>query len=226
MDIESTGSTVIKVLEDIWTALRAEHSELPDVVMVTGTGMIGPPRWGHHKGNVWSLSDTDGDAVGAEIGEMFISGESLHKGGRHALETMLHEATHVLAGVRGVQDTSRQGRWHNRAFVKIAEEFGLEYGEEAAHPKVGFSEVRLAPGSLDDYTPMIEELDSAIRLTVPAPESGMKRVAAEGESKGGALKATCGCEVPRTIRLSKKVMSGGAILCGECQEEFMVREEE
>ena len=30
------------------------------------------------------------------------------------LDTLLHEAAHALAAARGIKDTSRQGRYHNK----------------------------------------------------------------------------------------------------------------
>ena len=42
------------------------------------------------------------------------------------LGTLLHEAAHGLAQARGIQDTSRQGRYHNRRYATLARELGLE----------------------------------------------------------------------------------------------------
>ena len=41
------------------------------------------------------------------------------------LVTLLHEACHAWAQANDVQDTSRQGRWHNKRFAKIARRIGL-----------------------------------------------------------------------------------------------------
>ena len=43
-----------------------------------------------------------------------ISGEGLARTPREVLATLLHEAAHALADARGITDTSRQGRYHNR----------------------------------------------------------------------------------------------------------------
>jgi hypothetical protein len=40
-----------------------------------------------------------------------VGGEGLARGPAHVLGTLLHEAAHALARVRGIKDTSRQGRW-------------------------------------------------------------------------------------------------------------------
>jgi len=44
--------------------------------------------------------------------------------------TLLHEMVHLYAHMNNIQDTSRQGRYHNKDFKKLAEERGLiiKYG--------------------------------------------------------------------------------------------------
>jgi hypothetical protein len=62
--------------------------------------------------------------------ELFVSGECLAEGPRQTLQTMLHEAVHALAHARGVKDTSRGGKYHNkREFVTLAGELGLAWPE-------------------------------------------------------------------------------------------------
>jgi hypothetical protein len=165
-----------------------------------------------------------------------VAGETLYKGADHTLETMLHEAAHVLAKVRGVQDTSRQGRWHNQRFRAMAEEMGLEHPNQIADPKHGFTDVVLTPGTREEYASVIADLDRAIRLYVKIPETlsgvggggekielpGGGRPARPGAKPGNTnnVKAVCGCEVPRIIRVSRKVLEADPIICGRCREEF------
>lgn len=242
-----TGSSVVAVLEKVWAKIREDTPELPDVVIVTGSGLIGPPRWGHFRANGWTGRAEKSAATDLTLGEMFVAGETLARGARHTLETMLHEAAHVLAKVRGIQDTSRQGRWHNRKFCTLAESLGLEYEKTSAHPQIGFSDVVLTPGTEEQYAEVIDELDKAIRLTVELPtflrpvpgdtgdatplgagesmgHHGARKPRAEGaSSNSNNVKATCLCEEPRIIRVSRKVLDGPEILCGECEEAFADR---
>jgi len=51
-----------------------------------------------------------------QLPEVFVGGEGLARGPAEVLGTLLHEAAHALADVRGIKDTSRQGRWHNARF--------------------------------------------------------------------------------------------------------------
>ena len=55
-----------------------------------------------------------------------ISGEGLRRTAHDVLGTLLHEAAHALAHARGIKDTSRQGRYHNKHFKTLAEELGLD----------------------------------------------------------------------------------------------------
>jgi hypothetical protein len=236
----STGSTVVQALEAVWARIQKDVPELPAVVMVTGTGTkgIGPSRWGHFLPQGWEERSQEGTTY---THEMFIAGECLAKGARQVVQTMLHEAAHVLAAVRKVQDTSRQGRWHNAEFRRLAEEMGLEHKAEKADKAFGFSFVTLTPGTTEDYREVIEDLDAAIRITVGLPVwlggakdgeedtdgqnvHGIKPPKAEGKgSSSNNVKATCACEEPRIIRVSRTVLGGAAIVCSDCDSEFMDR---
>ena len=54
-----------------------------------------------------------------------MGGEGLRRGARAVLGTLLHEAAHGVATTRGIKDTSRQGRYHNRRFAELAAELGI-----------------------------------------------------------------------------------------------------
>lgn len=239
----SAGSEIVAALEQVWDLIRANHPDLPAVVIVTGSGMVGPPRWGHFRADGWTERAEKGAALNLMVGEMFVAGETLARGADCTVETMLHEAAHVLAQVRGIKDTSRQGRWHNQRFRALAEEVGLEYLKESAHPRVGFSECRMTPGTREEYAGVIEELDRAIRLTIALPEylaaapeggygagehvhhSGRKpRQPGATSTTTNNLKATCGCG--RIIRASRKVLAEDPILCGGCREPFKPSDED
>lgn len=199
VDLAQRGSQVVAALEDLWGAVRRHHPELPPVVMVTGTGVT---KWGHVGVERWDLGE---DGIGAEgrvrsaergsMTEMMIAGERLACGATLTAQTMLHEGAHVLAHLRGKKDTSRQNRYHNKAFVRLAEELGLEW-PTGAEPdtSIGFSDVRIRPETVERYRPEIEALGEAIQLYVPldpwlarylglaAPQEGD-----EGNALGGGL---------------------------------------
>lgn len=236
---ETTGSAVVLLLEKVWSRIRENHPELPAVVIVTGAGLgIMGGKWGHFRPNGWAAKVTDeGAATDLTRHEMFMAGETLAKGARQVLQTMLHEGAHTLAQTRNVQDTSRQGRWHNKVFRKTAEEMGLEYTHGAANPSIGFSQVTLKEETVTEYADLLDSLDREISLIVRLPgylvakgQDGDEG----GENMGRApkvptqpntnnVKATCLCEEPRIIRLSRKVLEGARIMCEDCDASFQDR---
>jgi len=236
---DMAGSAVVQLLETVWDRIRGNHSELPAVVMVTGSGMIGPARWGHFRPNGWKTRAEGESAItNLQMGEMFMAGETLAKGAKQVLQTMLHEAAHTLAKVRDIQDTSRQNRWHNAKFKQLAEELGLEYRDAQASPSIGFSEVTLKEETVEQYADLLAELDAAIRLVVHLPLwLGSSDEETEGgeqigrgqkkpgttESSTGNIKLTCTCDEPNIIRASRKVIEKTNIRCDGCDHLFEER---
>lgn len=228
------GSGVVRALENAWHFLMSLHSELPDMVIVTGSGMdsVGG-KWGHFRANGWNVRTETGEAK-VKIDEMFMAGETLSQGGRKAMNTMTHEAAHVLAAVRGVQDTSRQHRWHNKEFLKIARELGMEYKQAAASKSIGYSGVTLTEETVAAYEAIIEELDRAIRADITLPPwlggsddqdggenvHGGRKPKDPDAPKTGNQKAVCGCAEPTIIYLSKKAQAKGTIRCDDCDNLF------
>jgi hypothetical protein len=179
---KQTGSEIVKCLEVLYAAIRKRHPELPEVVMVTGSGIAnGSGKWAHVSiGYHWEDRHEGDDA--AEIvkrNEMFIAGERLACGADYTLQTMLHECAHLLNVVRDVQDCSRQGRYHNMKFVETAREMGLDYlrtrdngkGKSVLDPDstIGFSAVEIKEETKITYKREIESLDKAIRAAINDP---------------------------------------------------------
>lgn len=231
-----TGSAVVATLEKVWARIREDHPELPEVVIITGSGLVGGSKWGHFRAEGWKVRE-EGAAVRKH--ELFLAGEALAKGARQVLQTMLHEGAHTLARVRQLQDTSRQGRWHNATFRKLAEEMGLEHKGSSADKSHGFSFVTLTTATVEKYADLLAELDREIRLVCHLPlwmggtaeeedDKGGEKIGkapkGEGEDetkpKSGPLKATCACEEPVIIRVSQKVLDLGVVKCTECEELF------
>lgn len=248
------GSEVVKALEAVWEQIRERHPELPEVVIITGSALIGVPRWGHFRADSWEARAAEHSGGALEVrnrhAELFVAGERLAVGAAETVQTMLHEAAHALARVREIKDTSRQSRWHNRAFLALAQELGLQYaGQRAvnakpgyiADPSTGFSDVDLTDDTRQAYASAIEQLDRALvaHLTLPEVLRGAASKGGETVPRGARgvhdgeqgekqdrnnRKVTCECDPPRIIRVSRAVLELGSINCGLCGGPFTPEE--
>lgn len=226
------GATVVRAAETLWAAIQARHTDTPDAVIITGMGAQGDGwlRLGHHRARTWAI-DEEGDATrDARVTEIFISGECLAAGARQVLSTLLHEAAHGIAHVRGVQDTSRQGRYHNRRFVAIAEEVGLTTATEA-HPVIGWSHTEAGDDVVAEYAKELEAVEQALtaaRIPCALEFTGgkVRKGGTEADptdppkKKSGMVKMVCACEQPNIIRASRKVAASAAIRCDDCDTHF------
>ncbi|CAM5693175.1 putative protein OS=Streptomyces antimycoticus OX=68175 GN=SANT12839_067050 PE=4 SV=1 [Streptomyces antimycoticus] len=106
--------------------------------------------------------------------ESLIGESSSACGAELSFERLLHEAVHGIAAARGVRDTSRAGRYHNRRFLAIAEELGLDHPEEP-HPSSGFSLVTLSPEARKRYRTTIDRLQRALKAHTVATTAETSR---------------------------------------------------
>ncbi|GFM99649.1 hypothetical protein Sfulv_44600 [Streptomyces fulvorobeus] len=123
--------------------------------------------------------------------ESLIGESSSACGAELSFERLLHEAVHGIAAARGVRDTSRAGRYHNRRFLAIAEEMGLDHAEEP-HPSSGFSLVTLNPEAKRRYRPTIERLHRALKAHTVATAADTKRSFRGPAARHGSSGAACG----------------------------------
>lgn len=227
------ASALVAALEATWSAIQLRHPDVPDVVVTLGAGSIGVPagalKLGHFAAERWIAYDTKDPA---SLAELFVGGEGLRRGAEPVLATLLHEAAHGVAHVRGIKDTSRQGRYHNTRFKLLGEELGLTITQA---PTIGWSSTELAPGTAVEYVEEIEALASAIvafRNTEGAatvgPTGGGKRGPSGGSAGGGGsrrpkngLVLVCACSPGRRIRASAAVVDRGPITCGVCSADFV-----
>ncbi|WP_306324113.1 MULTISPECIES: hypothetical protein [unclassified Streptomyces] len=231
---DQAGARIIATLEATWKTIQKHHAEVPDVVIVTGSGQPTGRRkgvkWGHHTVDRW----LDAAEAGKKA-ELFVSGEAIAKGGEKVVETMLHEAAHALAAVRDIRDTSCAGRWHNKKFAALASELGLE-PPRRAQDVIGFSESLITAVTVGRYAASIRRLDAAALARIDLPEQARKPEPEQDEDnpgpRGGRGRAgkrvpvRCGCEPPRQMRATPAFLEGGAVLCGTCGEAFQPVEPE
>lgn len=222
----AVASPLVVAIEVAWAAIQQAHGDVPEVVVTIGGGAErGGLKLGHFAAERW--------ARGADaVHELFVGGEGLQRGARDVMGTLLHEAAHAAAAARGVQDTSRQGRYHNGKFRQIAESFGLIIEHDS---RIGWSVTTMPEGTADTYTEPIAGLAAAIVAyrrgfvpvggTVGGTGTGDDD---EGDQDGkkprNGHSLTCACEPARRIRVSASTYEAGPILCGNCTEPFSIDE--
>ncbi|MFR9674581.1 hypothetical protein [Streptomyces sp. TR06-5] len=160
--------------------------------------------------------------------ESLIGESSSACGAELSFERLLHEAVHGIAASRGVRDTSRAGRYHNRRFLAIAEELGLEHSEEP-HPSSGFSLVTLTPATRRRYRSTAERLQRAVAAhnAATTTEGGrsFRGPAARHGSSGGGVRVKAVCECGRNVRVVPSVLAQAPIMCGACGKPFRIPDE-
>jgi hypothetical protein len=224
------GSEIAAALEAAWYDIQAQHPDVPDVLMITGSGIDNRGlKWGHFARDRWHDDITDG-----KLPELFVGGERLATGAELTVQTLLHEATHAVAAVRNIQDTSRQHRYHNGRFRELAAEMGLHYEPERPDSVIGYSAVTLTDQARDAYASTIEALDKAIHLHIPShlltllggklPGGHGGKITGLGpKGTGGAqrMRLTCQCDPERIIYAAASTYDFAAIRCEACDGEFL-----
>ena len=200
-------STLLKVLEDLWAAIRAHHPEIPPVVIIIASGTGGKhAKWGHHAPGRWHHGST-------EHAEVMISGEGLSRTPREVLATLLHEAVHALAAARGITDTSRQGRYHNRKFTLLAAELGLDAAEDPSG-QFGWTVTTVPNTTARRYSDGLALLTAAMTVWRSA-----EHAATTSRKRDTNLIAAC-CPCGRTIRVAASTLKEAPILCQACDGSF------
>jgi hypothetical protein len=204
------ASLLVAALERTWQTIRQNHHDVPDSVLVVASGTEGKRlNLGHFAPHRWQVA-------GADRHEVLIGGEGLQRGPVEVLGTLLHEAAHGLAQARGVQDTSRQGRYHNRRYATLARELGLEV--TSVQP-IGWSATTVPEPTADRYAAQLEQLAAALVLW-----RRQEHRIGTGTRSRNLLACTCGCG--RRIRAAKATLAEAPILCALCEDPFQPDDQE
>jgi hypothetical protein len=204
-DDDPAISGIVKVLEDTWRIIRARHGELPPVVIIIASGTDRKQHvYGYHAPARWYVGTS-------QRAEIMISGEGLNRPPKDVLGTLLHEAAHALADVRGVKDTSRQGRYHNKHFKTLAEELGLAVD---SHPAIGWSITTVTDTTAKHYADQLTALATAMVLW----RTGEATVPTTQRRNSNLLAASCPCG--RSIRAAASTLAEADILCTACGDPF------
>jgi hypothetical protein len=224
------SSLLLHALELAWDAIRERHPELPSVVMVLAAGSVGVApgtlKLGHYAALRWSHG-------GEQLAEVFVGGEGLRRGPVDVLGTLLHEAAHALADVRGIKDTSRQGRYHNRRYAAVAHELLLDVAEVG---DIGWSDTCPTDEARRVYADVLADLAAALTLWRRAEGEAFAGAGGDpdpgpgggGPAPGGGRPTSnnplaCLCACPRRIRVAPSVLAQGPIRCLVCATDFTPR---
>jgi len=201
-------SGIVRVLEDLWQAIRARHGEIPAVVIIIASGTDGKHAvFGHHAPGRWVAGNE-------QRAEIMISGEGLRRDAKSVLGTLLHEAAHALAAARGIKDTSRQHRYHNTKYKILAEELGITVTFD---PTIGWSITSVPDTTAGTYASQLTALQAAMTLwrtdeiLIPA-----------GRRSSNLIAAICPCG--RSIRAASSTLAEAPIVCTACGEPFTPEE--
>jgi hypothetical protein len=203
--LDGAGSLLVAALEHTWhTTIRTRHPQVPEAVLVVASGAEGKRlSLGHFAPHRWQVN-------GANRHEVLVGGEGLQRDPTEVLGTLLHEAAHGLAQARDLQDTSRQGRYHNRRYATLAHELGLEV---TSIQPIGWSATTVPEHTADAYAGQLEDLAAALVLW-----RRQEHRIGPGTRSRNLLAATCGCG--RRIRVAKTTLAEAPILCAACQQPF------
>ena len=208
-------SRVLSVLEDNWHAIRARHPQVPPVVIIIASGTRGrDAKLGHFAPQRWNV-----DATGT-LAEILVSGEGLHRDARAVLGTLLHEAVHALAAARGIKDTSRQHRYHNRQFKILAEELGLAVDYDQ---RIGWSLTSVPDPTAEIYARWLVRLHAALILWRRADYKAAKGTGADTRTRTSSLIAAA-CPCGRSIRIAAASLAAATVMCGACAGSFTPKE--
>lgn len=203
---------ILSAVNDLLAQIRYYHPEVPKVSVVLGAqgatkrGQV----HGHFAPNAWEHEDA--------VHEIMLSGESLARGAVATLGTLLHESAHAVANARGIKDTSNNGRYHNKRFKAIGEEFGLEL-EDA--PTLGWSLTTVPEATAAKYKDEVDALAATLVAYRRPPAKAEKK-----PRKTTKFVVDCGCHKPVTVSKQWFEDAQGRITCNDCFEAFHEVEED
>ena len=142
----------------------------------------------------------DGESESYEVN---ICSEYLDRGILHVAETLLHEMVHLDNLMKGIQDTSNNGFYHNKKYKETAEAHGLTVEKDG---KYGWCKTDLA-----EYTKVYIESLKLSEVTLARKKQEKPKV----KSKNNSIKYVCPC-CGAIVRATKPVRIG----CYDCDVEM------
>lgn len=212
----------IQLLNKIFKAANAEYfnNELPQpMITIQST----PMAYGHFTPwESWKAVDKTGDEH--KMCEINIGAGTMNRAIEDVTATLIHEMVHYYCYLKGIKETSNNGRYHNKRFKAEAEKRGLNisyygtYGWTVTSPTEELIDFCISYGFEDIQCGREEFTGLAIGIGGKAGNAGKKAGddAEEPKKKGNSIKWVCPC--CGAIVRSTKILN---IVCGDCNEQFV-----
>lgn len=185
------------------------------------------------------------DKNGERAFELNITADYADRSWCEIAETLLHEMAHQFAHLNGIEDCSREGTYHNKHFLKIASEHGLnvrqtkQYGfsETTLTPKAkerveqfGFEEELIYRRQVLDQEELIELIEKQVPEDAPERETLIQEMlngVLDGElkvTKNGVKPKRCSTRkyVCPICNMSVRATREVRIKCGDCDVQMIV----
>ena len=196
-------SPLVTALEAAYADMRMMHPDLPPATIVVASRGKRPLH-GYFHAQRWQV-----EGIETPVCEIMMAAESLTRGAVATWGTLAHEATHALCRERGVQETDKSGRRHNKKFAAMATEaFGLEITEAQT---IGWSVTAVPEETAAANAAAIARIEAAIM--------GQRCIDTSAKSKSKNL-LKCECDCGTIIRMSPKALEAAPILCEGCFSYF------
>ncbi len=207
-NVSQAASPILKILEETWLEIRRWHPDIPPAIIIIASGTDGKnPRWGHHAPGRWNVN-------GQQYAEVMISGEGLRRTPKDVLGTLLHEAAHALAHARGIKDTSRQGRYHNKHYKTCAEQLGLAAEHDQRN---GWAATTVTDVTKIAYARQLAGLAQAMTMW----RHGETTTGPATKRSTNLIAAACPCG--RSIRVAASTLAEAPITCHACDGDFQAK---
>ena len=204
-------SNLIAGIEKAYVVIQKHNPDAGDVLIVVYQSPSGSTKMGHFWRGSWFTQDERG--VRHEMDEILISSHILAEGADAVMETLLHEAVHSIAKNRGIQDISRQNRWHNNKFRKLAHEVGLTTDK---HPTVGCTTGELDSETAPLYVGAVKMIEEVLKVF-----QDLKTKTPDIKKPRKKLYITADCPCGRSFRMKPAEFNLGRIECIQCGEYFV-----
>lgn len=194
--------TAIAELYKAFNKLNARfyNNELPEVMIVifetakkNAYGWFTPDK-------VW----TDKEST-TEMHEIAMSAEFMNRDWIEVMQTLHHEMIHLYCHIKGIKDTSRNGRYHNKNFKAECEAHGFEFKIQEPDKRIGWSQAELTEESQKIIAEEFGINPDAFKLA--------RAITTKEKKVRNRSKYECLC-----CEYSLRGKSGLNIVCGDCEE--------